>query len=331
MGGRVAQGGRGVQVWRTMSGRPIRILVQLRRDLAERVASAVPDVTSIVVPWGGDLPPDAEGEVLLTLPWASPNLAQVLARGVRWVHTLGTGIDRFPLDLLGDRLLTCSRGASAIPIAEWVLAVMLAFEKRLPDPWIHAAPAGGWSRMVLGGLHGRTLGLVGLGGIGTAVARRALPFGMRVLACRRTAAPPEVAGVELVASLAMLVASSDHVVIAAPSTPATRHLFGREIFAVIKPGAHLVNVARGALVDQDALRTALDDGRVAMASLDAVEPEPLPDGHWMYAHPRVRLSPHISWSMPGAIDLLLDSFVDNLRRWRAGEPLTGAVDRGAEY
>ena len=99
----------------------------------------------------------------------------------------------------------------------------------------------------------------------------------------------------------------------------------------MKPGAHLVNVARGALVDQDALRAALDEGRVAMASLDAVEPEPLPDGHWMYGHPRVRLSPHVSWHMPGAVDLLLERFIDNLRRWRAGEPLTGVVDREAEY
>src|SRR5207253_4098119 len=100
-----------------------------------------PDVESGSIPLEGDFPPDVDGEVLLTLPWGSPNLAQVLARGVRWVHALGTGVDRFPIHLLGDRVLTCSRGASAIPIAEWVLAVMLAFEKRLPDAWIRGAPA----------------------------------------------------------------------------------------------------------------------------------------------------------------------------------------------
>jgi phosphoglycerate dehydrogenase-like enzyme len=99
----------------------------------------------------------------------------------------------------------------------------------------------------------------------------------------------------------------------------------------MKPGAHLVNVARGAIVDQDALRRALDAGRVAMASLDAVEPEPLPAGHWMYGHPRVRLSPHISWNMPGAAEILVDAFIDNLRRWRNGEPLDGVVDRAAGY
>ena len=99
----------------------------------------------------------------------------------------------------------------------------------------------------------------------------------------------------------------------------------------MKPGVHLVNVARGALVDQDALRAALDDGRVAVASLDAVDPEPLPDGHWLYTHPRVRLSPHVSWSAPDALDELIDRFIDNLRRHRAGRPFAGIVDRAAGY
>jgi phosphoglycerate dehydrogenase-like enzyme len=313
-----------------VSGRP-RVLAQVRETLAKRVAVAVPDVEVVPIPLDGDLAPGVTGEVLLTLPWGRPNLSQVLGRGVRWVHALGTGIDAFPLHLLTDQTLTCSRGASALPIAEWVLAVMLAFEKRLPDAWIRRVPAEGWSRTRLGTLAGKTLGLVGLGGIAVAIAERALPFGMRVRACRRTAAPAPLAGIEVVGSLVDLVASADHVVLAVPSTVATRHLVDRMVLAAIKPGAHLVNVARGAVVDPDALREALDDGRVAMASLDAVEPEPLPAGHWMYEHPRVRLSPHVSWNAPGAADVLLDRFIDNLRRWLAGEPLAGLVDRHAGY
>jgi len=306
------------------------VLVQLRDALVQRIAAAVPDADVVAIPWEGDIPSSAHGEVLVTMAWGSANLAQALARGVRWVHALGTGIDRFPVELLGDRVLTCSRGASAIPIAEWVLAVMLAFEKRLPEAWIADVPPEG-ARMHLGTLHGKTLGLVGLGGIGTAVATRALPFGMRVRACRRMPDRGGFAGVEIVASPAALVATADHVVVAAPATPATHHLFDQALFAAMKPGAHLVNIARGAIVDQEALRRALDDGRVARASLDAVEPEPLPAGHWMYDHPRVRLSPHLSWNMPGAADLLLDCVIDNLRRWRDGEPLTGVVDRAAGY
>lgn len=314
-----------------MSAPRLRVLVQLRPALVRRIADAVPFADVVAIPWEGDVPATARGEVLVTMAWGAANLEAVLARGVRWVHALGTGVDRFPFELLGDRVLTCSRGGSAVPIAEWVLAVMLAFEKRLPDAWIDDVPTDAQSRIHLGTLHGRTLGLVGVGGIGSAVAERARPFGMRIVACRRTpglAGPP---GVEIVESLATLVAAADHVVLAAPATPTTRHLFDDAIFAVMKPGAHLVNVARGVLVDQAALRRALDDGRVARASLDAVDPEPPPSGHWMYTHPRVRLSPHISWNMPAAAEVLVDAFIDNVRRWHAGEPLQGIVDRATGY
>ena len=307
------------------------LLVQVRESLARRIADALPDVEVVPIAPEGDLPPDVRGDVLLTMAWGSPNLAHVLARGVRWVHALGTGVDRFPFEVLGDRPLTCSRGASAIPIAEWVLAMMLAFEKRVPDVWIHDVPTKDQERRHLGSLYGRTLGLVGIGGIGAAVAERARPFGMRICAFRRRSGVVGPAGVEILDSLTELVASSDHVVIAAPATPETRGLFDDALFGAMKPGAHLVNIARGAIVDQDALRRALDSGQVAMASLDAVEPEPLPAGHWMYGHPRVRLSPHISWNMPGAAEILVDAFIDNLRRWQRGEPLDGVVDRAAGY
>lgn len=308
-----------------------RVLVQLRESLVRRIADAVPGAVVTAIPWEGDIPADAHGDVLVTLPWASPNLPQALDRGVRWVHALGTGVDRFPTALLGDRVLTCSRGGSAIPIAEWVLAVMLAFEKRLPDAWIHDVPADGWSRTHLGGLHGRMLALVGVGGIGTAVVERVRPFGMRIRAVRRTPGAPGPDGVEMVSSLHDLVRDADHVVLAAPATAETRHLVDDALIAAMKPGVHLVNVARGALVDDAALRRALDDGRIACASLDAVEPEPLPRGHWMYEHPRVRVSPHVSWSMPGAAELLVDCVIENLHRWQAGAPLVGVVDRTSGY
>jgi phosphoglycerate dehydrogenase-like enzyme len=298
---------------------------------ADRIAAAVQelglrDVAVTTVPSDGPLPAGVDGDVLVTTAIGGPNLAEVLAgTGVRWIHTVGTGVDRFPLHLVGDRLLTCSRGASAVPIAEWVLACMLAFEKRLPDTWLRQPPPR-WNFTELGGLHGRTLGLVGLGGIGTAVAERAAPFGMRIRAVRRTTAPSPLPGVEVVGSFDDLLPEADHLVLTAPATAATRHLVDAAALRRVKPGLHLVNIARGALVDQDALRVALDDGRVAMASLDTVEPEPLPPGHWMYDHPGVRLSAHVSWSMPGALDHLYDSFLENLARHERGEPLAGVVD-----
>ena len=165
----------------------------------------------------------------------------------------------------------------------------------------------------------------------TAVARRALAFSMEVIGGRRQAAPRPVKGITLCPDLVTLLGRSDHLVVAAPATPATRHLLNEAAFASVKPGVHLVNVARGSLVDQDALLRALDEGRVAMASLDVVEPEPLPDGHPLYWHPSVRLSPHISWSSPRTAARTITCFIDNLARFRDGRPLLGVVDTEAGY
>jgi phosphoglycerate dehydrogenase-like enzyme len=313
-----------------MSARPLRVLTHIPLQLLGQVARELPEVELIFVPMQGEPSAGVTGEVLLTHAKGSPNLERVVSRGVRWVHTYGTGVNDFPFEALGERPLTCSRGASAGPIAEWVLAMLLAAEKRLPETWIHEPPAH-WSIASLGGLRGRTLGLVGLGGIGAAVARLAQAFGMRVLACRRSDAPSPVAGVETLRELGPLLAAADHLVLAAPATRATRHLIDARALAAAKPGLHLVNVARGELVDHEALRAALDAGSIGLASLDCVEPEPLPAGHWLYTHPRVRLSPHISWSAPGALGELALPFVENLKRYLAGEPLAGLVDVEAGY
>ena len=294
------------------------------------IIAQFPDVEFVYVPRQGDIPENASGDVLLTIPRDYPNLAGLLDRGVEWVHVTSTGIDGFPLELLGHRVMTCSRGASAIGISEWCLAMMLAFEKDLPAVWLDTPPER-WFTAELGALYGKTLGLIGLGGIGTAVARRALAFDMSVLAVRRTTAPPPLEGVELAGSLDKLLARSDHIVVAAPATAATRHLLDADALATAKPGAHIINIARGDLIDQDALRAALDAGHIARASLDTVEPEPLPEGHWLYNHPQVRLSAHVSWCMPESWDLLMAPFADNLRRHLASQPLQGIVNPGEEY
>lgn len=288
------------------------------------------DVEFIYVPRQGDIPEDASGDALLTIPRDYPNLAGLLDRGVEWVHVTSTGIDGFPLNLLGSRVMTCSRGTGAIAISEWCLAMMLAFEKDLPNVWLDEPPER-WFTAELGALYGKTLGLIGLGGIGTAVARRALAFDMTVLAVRRTAAPSPLEGVEIVGSLTELLTRSDHIVVAAPATAATRHLLEADALAAAKPGTHIVNIARGNLIDQDALRAALDSGHIARASLDTVEPEPLPEGHWLYSHPQVRLSAHVSWCMPKNWDLLIAPFADNLQRRLAGQPLEGIVNPDEGY
>lgn len=281
-----------------------------------------------VAPDAEFVPAPADAEILLMLLHDRPDVGPMLP-GARWVHVLGAGVDGFPLDQLGDRLLTCSRGASAPAIAEFVLATMLAFEKDLPDVWIHEPPPR-WNAATLGGLRGRVAGIIGLGSIGIEVARRALAFDMTVLAVRRRDAPSPLAGVDLV-SIEELLHRSHHVVVTAASTPETRHLLDAAAFEMMLPNAHVVNVARGPLIDQGALLAALDSGRLGRASLDVVDPEPLPAGHPLYIHPKVRLSPHVSWSSPETTVRTVEIFGENLRRWRAGESLQGTVDVAAGY
>ena len=304
----------------------VRVINQLGPKATEAMRAAVSDVE--VIDAGAEPPPpDLRADVLFG-GWGPHTLDY--AERVGWVHLAGTGIDSFPRELFDGRTVTNARGASAIPIAEFVLAGMLAFEKNLPETWIEEPPEH-WNFAPLGWLNTRTLGLVGLGGIGVAIAERALPFGMKVRAVRRRAEPSPLEGVEVVGSLEELLPEADHLVLAAPATPRTRHLINAESLALVKPGVHLVNIARGALVDQDALRLALDDGRVAMATLDTVDPEPLPEGHWLYSHPKVRLSAHVSWASPAGMDRTLEIFVDNLRRYAAGEQVLHVVDAAEGY
>lgn len=308
----------------------MRVLHHLDDKQLARVQAGYPDATYVHVPWEGELPADLAGDVLLTRPAGGPNIEPLLASGVRWVHATGTGVDGFPFELLDGQVLTCSRGASAVPIAEWCVAQVLAVEKQLPDAWITAPPER-WFSARLGRLAGKTIGLIGFGGIAQAVARRLLPFEVEVLALRRSRQPSPIAGVTVVGELDDVLARSDHLIVAAPATPETHHLLDADAFSRLRQGAHVVNIARGDLIDQEALRVALDDGTVGVASLDTVTPEPLPADHWLYDHPRVHLSPHISWSAPGAFDVLLDMFVANLHRWAADEPLEGEVDTTTGY
>jgi phosphoglycerate dehydrogenase-like enzyme len=290
--------------------------------MAERLSELVADVT--VKEWPGP------GQVLLTFDFPWRDGERYLPDEVEWVHILGAGVGGFPFELLQGRPLTCSKGASAVPIAEWVLAVVLAFEKQVPESWIHEPPPA-WNRASLGEVAGKTLGLIGVGAIGTEIAKRALAFDMRVVALRRSSRPLPLDGITPAATLRDAVRDADHVVIAAPATAETRHVIDKQAFAEMKDGAHLVNIARGSLIDQDALIEALDSGKVARASLDVVDPEPLPEGHPLYTHPKVRLTPHISWSSPVTMPRTMEIFLDNLRRYRNGEELQGAVDIDAGY
>lgn len=243
---------------------------------------------------------------------------------LKWVQLVSVGIDFYPDWLFDGPVVTSARGASATALAEFALAAIFAAAKRLPDIWIDRADA--WEHSPLALVDGATLGLVGFGSIGHALAPRARALGMRVLAVRRGDGELGVPGVERVADVATLFERSDHVVLAAPATAETHHLVNRAILARARPGLHLINIARGSLIDDDALLEALDQGLVSRATLDVTHPEPLPDGHPYYRHPRVKLSPHTSVFTPDTYANLAAKIADNLIRFRQGHPLADIVD-----
>ena len=291
-----------------------------------------PGIRVVECPREGEIPLDIDGEVVLTRTDGGPNLADLLGRSPRWVHTVGTGVDSFPFDALQGQTLTCSRGISGELIGEWVFAQMLAAAKGLPDVFLDQPPAD-WSRpdFRVGTLRGATVVIFGMGGIGSEVARLSLALDMNVIGVRRRGTDAPHPGMTVVNDIATVIGEADHVVVAAPSTPDTQGMFNTDLFAKMKPGVHFCNIARGTLVDQDALRAALDGDTIARASLDVCTPEPLPEGHWMYHHPRVLLTPHTSWMGPGAYETMIETFHHNYLAWRAGEPLHGLVDLDAGY
>lgn len=313
----------------------MRLIAQLGALTAEahRIRETFPEV-EIIEFAGGEPPADLRADAFFGgyMGWDAI-LRWIDAAGVTWVQLSGTGVDNVaPAVFEHGRIVTCARGAGAVPISEWVLAAVLAWAKRMPETFLSEPPKH-WNfpNPALDRVEGSTLALVGLGGIGEAIAKRALAFGMDVRALRRTDAPSPVPGVQMVHSLDELLPGAAHVVLAAPSTAKTRGLIGADAFALMAPGVHLVNIARGALVDQDALRVALDDDVVAQATLDTVTPEPLPEGHWLYSHPKVRMTAHVSWYTPQLQAAAIDILIDNVGRYLHDEPLQYVVDPAEGY
>ena len=260
---------------------------------------------------------------------------------LRWVHTAtaGVGSALFPEILASDVVLTNSAGVHGPAMAETVMAMALHFARGL-DAAVRAQAERRWDvdtfyggRVTLGEVAGATMGIVGLGGVGREVARRALELGMHVVAVRRrgTEAP---AGVELLTgpdALARMLPRVDYLVLTVPGTPETRGLIGAAELARLGPGAVLINVARGAVVDEDALVDALRAGRLRGAGLDVFRREPLPADSPLWNLPNVLILPHVSATTPHFWRREIDLVVDNLRRYQDGRPLRNIVDKSAGY
>jgi phosphoglycerate dehydrogenase-like enzyme len=289
-------------------------------------------------------------EVMLRGWLSSEAFDRLLVRAPRltWVHSATSGVERALTPASRDRGLieTNARGVFSRPIAEYVLMMILAVSRRLPQ-LLELQRERTWQPLEGAELRDVTVGIVGLGSIGRSVAALATSFGCRVVAVRRhselVAAPrsaddeaPTVAELRLdrvggPETLPELLAESDFIVLAAPLTPETEDLIDAEALARVKPGAWLINVARGRLIDERALLRALRDGELGGAVLDTFRDEPLPPMSSFYDLPNVIVTPHTAWSSGRVLDRSVELFCDNLRRFAGGQPLLNVVDPNAGY
>jgi len=291
----------------------------------------------LVIPVPEERPWEAanDADLLLIRPSPQWRRSKTLSRPggwpgrLKWVYSASVGIDFYPSWVLEAPLVTCGRGVASAEIADYVIAAIYAHSKNLDAIGVHQPSE--WKPRPLGRVSGTTLGIVGLGAIGTEVARRALVLGMQVTATRRRPRPSPLEGVKLEDTLQAVIASADHLLLALPATDATRSLIDAAALQHAKPSAHIINVARGSVLDQDALVAALDGGRLGFATLDVTEPEPLPADHALWRHPRVRLTPHVSSNYTAVRQVLLDKIAADLDRFIRGEPPSDIVDSVAGY
>jgi phosphoglycerate dehydrogenase-like enzyme len=252
---------------------------------------------------------------------------------LRWIHSASAGVDRISTPSVRERGLTVTnaRGVFSRPIAEYVVMMSLAIARRLPQ-LLELQRERTWQPLRGRELSELTVGIVGYGSIGAEVARLLQPFGCRILATRRH---PErgAQGVELFSleDLGEVLRASDIVVVAAPLTDETAGLIGAEQLAAMREDAWLINIARGRLIDELALRRALESGWIGGAVLDVFSEEPLSPESPLYGTPNVVITPHTSWASDRVIERSVDLFIENLRRDRAGEPLLNVVDLAAGY
>lgn len=267
----------------------------------------------------------------------APSLEPYWARATkaRWVHSCLAGVDRllFPAFVESDVPLTNSRGIFGEALAEYALAAVLYFAKRMPEMAAHQR-AKRWQMVRTLAIAGKAITVVGLGDIGSTVARKANALGMRVTGVRRSRlgeVPPYVERIVPMERLTEALSEADFVVMTLPLTAESHHLIGARELAAMKEGAVLVNVGRGGTLDEAALVEALRSGHLGGAALDVFEKEPLAPESPLWEVPNLFISAHTVDNVAGWEDRVVDLFITNFRRYRQGQPLLHVVDKRRGY
>ena len=272
---------------------------------------------------GGEIGPLSEADGLVWVGSNPDEFPDALPDTVRWVQLPSAGVELWLDRIDRERQWTSAAPAFGRGVAEHALTLMLAGTRRLHE----FARARTWTRPEIHRLEGATVAIIGTGSIGRALIELLEPFRVEVLAVTRRGRD----GTLPIERVGEVWPRAQFVVIAAPATAATRHLVGADELAAMRDDAWLVNVARGALVDTDALVRALAEGSIAGAALDVTDPEPLPDGHPLWTEPRALITPHVANPDVTLMRDLAELAGEQVRRLVAGEPLLSPVDRDAGY
>jgi phosphoglycerate dehydrogenase-like enzyme len=263
--------------------------------------------------FSGDLYPDRTRDYVRALV-AVPNL--------RWLHSFSAGVDNvfFQRLIEAGTTVTTSSGANAPAVGHLAVLFLLALARKLPAR-MQAQREKRWERQRIEDLDGSTVAILGLGPIGLEVARATSALGMHVIGLRRTPRGDEPCETLPLERLPDALARADHLVLALPLTSETHHIIDATALATLRPGAFVVNVGRGELIDEPALVDALRSGRLGGAGLDVFETEPLPEDSPLWDMPNVIVTPHDGGFSAGGRRRAIDIFLDNLGRWARGEPL----------
>ncbi len=303
-----------------------------------RIAAALPDDEVIDARSADErLQAFADADVIVAAKMSADEVAA--ARKVRWIQSTAVGVDLLKAAFAHpDVVITNVRGVHSATIAEHAIALVLALRRRLHVAASRQATQT-WAQTELQDvrvlpLSESRLVVVGLGAIGARVAALASGLGMHVTGVRRRTAEPAPAGVETVVgpeNLKDVLAAADAVVLAAPKTAETRAMIGEGELAAMKPSAVLVNVARGRLIDDEALVSALERGQIAGAGLDAFAREPLPETDPLWRLPNVLITPHTAPFGGDYFEAAVDFFLENMARFKRGEPLLNVIDKAGGY
>lgn len=304
----------------------------------DAVREIAPNIQIAVHP-AGAVPDDALGSCHIIFGW--PPVEKLnKATELRWLHLPSAGADRYAdraTFVRDDVVISASKGVFAVPIAEHVMGMMLAFSRKLPLYWTQQARSE-WNRVPPGrDVAGSTVGIIGLGHIGLEIARRAHAFGATVLALKRTSMRRPDCVDELYvetdgpAGVETIISRADSLVLCLPNTHQTRGFLSAERIGRMKRGASVYNIGRGTAVNQEALIRALETGHIGHAGLDVSDPEPLPPESPLWSMPNVIITPHSSGSSPTNDRRRFEVFCANLRRFLDGDPLEKTVDFDAGY